>query len=138
MNVKLIAPCGMNCGLCVGYLREKNPCPGCRSMGVSKPTYCKTCIVKNCLILKNNKLKFCSDKCDKYPCKRLRDLDKRYKLKYGMSMIENLNHIKTLGIKKFVENEDKRWKCPKCGKMLCVHRPQCLNCGAKRKIAKYS
>jgi hypothetical protein len=133
----MIAPCGMNCGLCAGYLREKNPCPGCRSRTVKKPTYCKTCIIKNCLILMKNKLKFCSDKCDKYPCKRLKGLDKRYKLKYGMSMIENLENIKKLGIKKFTENEDERWKCSKCGKTLCVHRPQCINCGAKRKIVKY-
>ena len=27
--VKLIAPCGMNCRLCWGYVREKNSCPGC-------------------------------------------------------------------------------------------------------------
>jgi hypothetical protein len=25
----LIAACGMNCGLCIGYLREKKPCSGC-------------------------------------------------------------------------------------------------------------
>lgn len=26
----LIAPCGMNCGTCIAYLRDKNKCPGCR------------------------------------------------------------------------------------------------------------
>jgi hypothetical protein len=136
MNVKMIAPCGMNCEICLGSFREKNPCPGCRSMD-NKPGYCRKCIIRNCLILKKKKMKFCSDKCDKYPCKRLKGLDKRYKIKYGMSMIENLENIKKSGIKKFAENEDKRWKCPKCGKTLCVHRPQCLNCGAKRKVKKY-
>ena len=25
----LIAACGMNCGLCIGFLREKKPCGGC-------------------------------------------------------------------------------------------------------------
>ncbi len=25
----LIAACGMNCGLCIGYLRDKNSCGGC-------------------------------------------------------------------------------------------------------------
>ena len=30
MKSELIAPCGMNCGICYGYLREKNKCPGCR------------------------------------------------------------------------------------------------------------
>jgi hypothetical protein len=27
--VGMIAPCGMNCGLCIGHLREKKPCGGC-------------------------------------------------------------------------------------------------------------
>ncbi len=30
MDVSLIAPCGMNCGICLAYLRTKNVCPGCR------------------------------------------------------------------------------------------------------------
>ncbi len=30
LNPVLIAPCGMNCGTCLGYLREKNKCVGCR------------------------------------------------------------------------------------------------------------
>jgi hypothetical protein len=25
-NKQLIAPCGMNCGICLGYLRDKNKC----------------------------------------------------------------------------------------------------------------
>jgi len=26
----LIAPCGMNCGACIAFMRDKNNCPGCR------------------------------------------------------------------------------------------------------------
>lgn len=29
INRNLIAPCGMNCGVCIAYLREKNRCQGC-------------------------------------------------------------------------------------------------------------
>lgn len=29
----LIAPCGMNCGTCIAYLRDKNKCPGCPEAG---------------------------------------------------------------------------------------------------------
>jgi hypothetical protein len=28
---QLIAFCGMNCTLCMAYLRDKNRCPGCRT-----------------------------------------------------------------------------------------------------------
>ena len=31
LRPELIAPCGMDCGLCMGYLREKNTCGGCRA-----------------------------------------------------------------------------------------------------------
>ncbi len=137
MNTTLIAACGMNCGICIGYLRDKNKCPGCRLMGIqnasqSNKTYCKKCIIKNCPNLKEKKMKFCSHKCDTFPCKRLKNLDKRYQTRYSMSMIENLEKIDKTGIREFVKNEKIRWKCKKCGNTLCVHRETCLFCGAKR------
>jgi hypothetical protein len=55
-------------------------------------------------------------------------LDKRYRTKYGMSMIENLNNIENLGIRQFVRNEIERWRCPECGGMICVHKPACIYC----------
>jgi ribosomal protein L32 len=132
ITLKLIAPCGMNCGICLGYLREKNKCPGCRGIDENKPDGCRKCIIKSCQILKKNKMLFCSDKCKKFPCLRLKNLDKRYRTKYGMSMLENLENIKKFGIRKFVKSEQKIWKCPKCGELFCVHRDSCLKCGEKR------
>jgi hypothetical protein len=132
MNLSLIAPCGMNCSLCMAYLREKNRCPGCRILGESKSEYRQKCILRNCVILKENKLKYCSSRCGLYPCKRLKGLDKRYRTKYGMSMIENLENIHNKGIREFITNEEKRWTCTSCGNVICVHRPSCLNCGKKR------
>ena len=88
MKAGLIAPCGMNCSLCVAYLRDKNQCPGCRSIDSGKTSeYRKNCIIKNCDQLKKNNWKYCSDKCEKFPCKRLKNLDKRYRNKYEMSMV---------------------------------------------------
>jgi hypothetical protein len=55
-------------------------------------------------------------------------LDRRYRAKYGMSMIANLEAIRDFGIRNFIKAEKERWICPKCGKMLCVHKPQCLYC----------
>ena len=70
---------------------------------------------------------FCGD-CDSFPCKRLKQLDKRYRTKYGMSMIENLEMIHEIGIVEFVTRETKRWTCPECGELICVHKPNCLVC----------
>ncbi len=130
---KLIAPCGMNCTLCMAILlRKKNKCPGCRGSNAGKPDACVRCIIVNCDSLKRNKLKYCSVKCDKYPCKRLKNLDKRYRTKYSMSMIENLENIEKSGIRAFVENEKVKWACSECGGIICVHRGFCSNCGKKR------
>jgi hypothetical protein len=128
MNSKLIAPCGMNCGLCAAYLRQKNRCPGCKGDNTNKPAGCVKCIIKNCQHFQNGKSKYCFD-CDKLPCLRLKQLDKRYRTKYHMSMIENLENIKTLGIRKFVQNEKLRWTCAECGGTICVHKGCCYNCG---------
>jgi len=117
MKSKLIASCGMNCMICVGFLREKNKCPGCRDMASKK--YWRKCIIRNCPIIKKNKWKFCSDKCEKYPCQRLKNLDKRYRTKYGMSMIENLELINSKGIRIFLKEQEKKYE--KDSKILCVH-----------------
>lgn len=50
-----------------------------------------------------------------------------------MSMIENLNSIKEIGIRNFVKNEAVKWACPKCGSVICVHKNQCVVCGEERK-----
>ncbi len=129
---ELIAPCGMNCAICIGHMREKNKCLGCRGIDENKPKGCRKCVINSCHILKKNRMLFCSEKCEEFPCTRLKNLDKRYRLKYGMSMIENLKNIDKSGISKFVKFEQKRWKCMKCGNLLCVHRDSCLECGEKR------
>jgi hypothetical protein len=132
IHVEMIAPCGMNCGICIGHIREKRKCPGCREIDAYQSGYGRECYIRSCQILENKNWIYCSDKCEKYPCLRLKNLDKRYRTKYGMSMIENLGNIKTLGIEKFIETEQTRWKCRGCGELLCVHRISCLKCGMKR------
>jgi len=123
----LIAPCGMNCGTCLAYLREKNKCPGCRILSDDKAISVKTCTVTKCIYLANTKSKFCYE-CEKYPCKRIKQLDKRYRTKYGTSFIENLLMIKENGIDYFLDFESKRRTCTNCGSTLCVHRNFCLTC----------
>jgi len=46
-----------------------------------------------------------------------------------MSMLDNLDEIKQLGIRAFVRHQKEVWVCPECGILLCVHKPQCLSCG---------
>ena len=98
MDKMLIAPCGMNCSLCVAYQFGKDNinkkgfhrkyCPGCIPRGEN----C-THMGDSCELLAKGSVRFCF-LCEQYPCKRLKGLDKRYRTKYHMSMIENLNYIK--------------------------------------------
>lgn len=129
---EMIAPCGMNCEICIAHIREKKKCPGCRVLDPYKTSYNRECYIRSCQILKNNNWNYCTDRCEKYPCVRLKNLDKRYRTKYGMSMIENLGNINNLGIKKFVEMEQNKWKCRGCGELLCVHKNACLKCGKNK------
>jgi hypothetical protein len=129
-EVRLIAPCGMNCGICRAYLRKERKCPGCLGEDTNKSASCLKCTIKNCETIKASRSKFCFE-CEKYPCKKLIQLDKRYRTQYAMSMLENLDNIQRNGLSIFIENEIERWRCLKCGGVICVHRGYCLKCGPK-------
>ena len=128
MNNKSLAPCGVICDICLAYQREKNKCVGCLNTG-NKPYHCTVCSKKACPEKNGNEEMLCYE-CAKFPCKRIKDLDKRYVLKYSESPIQNLYKIKEIGLTQFIELEKEKWKCTKCGQLLCVHRETCLNCGS--------
>lgn len=123
----LIAPCGINCRVCYAYLRTKNRCLGCRIDFINKPNYCITCKIKNCDFYKKGKAKYCYE-CKDFPCKLIKNIDKRYRTSYNTSLIKNLENIKNLGVKKFLINEKKKWTCSNCGSTICIHKGYCTNC----------
>jgi hypothetical protein len=127
IRAALIAPCGMNCRLCRAYMRLTNACPGCRAEDGRKPKTRVLCRIKACEKMKSGRVRSCSG-CDDVPCARLKHLDKRYRAKYGMSMIENLEYLKNYGMRSFIRSEKDKWTCSGCGDLLCVHEPRCLRC----------
>ena len=129
-SAALIAPCGMNCRLCLAFIRDKNACPGCRMDNGYKSKSCISCRIKNCEKLASGEFEYCFS-CEDFPCARLKNLDKRYTTKYGCSPIENLESIQSLGIMRFIRKEEEKWACPQCGSLLCVHKPECLSCQTK-------
>ena len=142
MSITLIAPCGMNCRTCMAYLREKNICFGCRSDWVKTGRYIRKCSIRFCELLEKTDSKFCYE-CTSFPCKRLKQLDKRYRTKYDVSFIENLAQIQQKGLEEFFASEIKRWHCHTCGGTVCVHRGYCLKCinrtsGPKKRNLKES
>lgn len=114
MEKELIAPCGMNCGLCSHYLRAENKCPGCSS-GRKVNGGCIKCAIKLC---QKRKGEYCYD-CEEFPCDRLKRMDKRYQERYGMSEIENLKMIKEKGMDYFLREQENKWV--NSDGVLCVH-----------------
>jgi Protein of unknown function (DUF3795) len=132
----LIAPCGINCRICLGYLRETTVCPGCRLERTSKKQKsCVNCRIKKCEKLVRNGWDYCYE-CDEFPCFLVARLDKRYRTKYWASPIGNLRRIQAGGIEQFILEQDQEWICPSCGALLCMHKPQCLACGYDWKAAR--
>lgn len=125
LKTELIAPCGMNCGLCMSYLRDKNTCAGCRAGDAGKAKSVLACTIRSCETVADSGT--CAD-CTTLPCPRLRRLDARYRQKYRMSMLENLRVIREQGVESLVESERTRWACPECGGVQCVHTAECVYC----------
>jgi hypothetical protein len=123
-----IAPCGINCGTCKAYQRERNKCSGCLSTDENKVNHCARCKIKNCELLAITDSKFCYD-CVEFPCLSLRKIDKRYRASYSTNLIQNLNLIRETGIREYLNNEKERWICKDCGSVLSVHMKNCSQCG---------
>jgi hypothetical protein len=133
----LIAPCGMNCGICKAYLAYSRGVPKQRG----KVIHCSGCLPrhKNCFIkrgckkLAKNVFRFCFE-CEAMPCKNLGRVDRRYRKRYDMSMVENLRELKERGIEEFLRIQREKYKCPECGDVVSVHDGKCYACGhVKRK-----
>lgn len=140
MKPELIAPCGMNCNVCSAYLAWKHDtrkkgilkgyCTGCRV----RPKQCAS-LKKRCETLINGRINFCYE-CPGFPCRWIKNLDKRYRTFYHMSEIENLQYIKENGMDKFLQKETEKWRCPECGDTICCHNGICFNCGLDKLKAK--
>lgn len=130
MRRGLLGACGMNCRLCMAYQRKEKPCSGCMAAPCDKQSHCRNCRIKKCdAILKEGSSGFCYS-CERYPCRRIKDLDMRYRTRYHMSMTDNLKYIKEKGAERFLEREDERWRCKKCGGIISVHTAKCPGCNA--------
>jgi len=131
-NPELIAPCGMDCSTCSGYLAYVNGIPKKRGK-ISQCSGCrprdKQCayLKGQCELLAENKIHFCFE-CDRYPCERLRKFDARYRRRYGASPIGNLEVIRANGIQFFLLQQHKSHSCPKCGGMISIHNRKCFSC----------
>jgi len=129
---KLIAPCGMNCAVCRGYLTYTHNIPrgkgGPRCIGCRPRKKLCAFLKGQCVLIRENKIQFCYQ-CQKFPCRRLLVLDQRYRTKYHTSFVSNLKTIKKIGLSKWIKSQEKKWRCQNCGGVVCVHDRKCYDCG---------
>lgn len=62
------------------------------------------------------------------PCKRVKNLDKTYRDRYNVSLVENLKTAGETGVTAFLRQEKKKWTCPSCHGILSLHDGICSEC----------
>jgi len=128
---QILAPCGINCSLCRAYQRKRNKCDGCYEVAGNRATHCESCKIKHCEDHHGKETELCIE-CEKFPCKKMKQIDLRYIRGYKVSLIQNQERLKKLGAEAYLEEEKKLWTCPNCGGTLCMHQTACLRCGVER------
>jgi hypothetical protein len=106
-----IACCGLDCGLCPRYYTVgPSRCPGCAG-----PNFLKkhpSCSFITCCVIKKN-LEVCAQ-CPEFPCPKFKTERQYQQMKESSSyppnrkILPNLNFIKKHGIKKFIQQQNKR------------------------------
>ena len=89
-----IPACGVFCGGCPTYLKEKKPCPGAEINSAR----CEGC-TKFHLCCRDRQITHCHE-CSEFPCKKLKTFAKNW-LKYGQDFIKNQQMLKEVGEEKF-------------------------------------
>ena len=138
----MIAPCGMNCGICKAFLAYLHRVPYKKG----EVTHCSGCLIrnKNCAFIKRDcpkkvgkQLRFCYE-CADMPCKSLAKTDELYRVRYGMSMIDNQKAIKENGMDAFLKSQAEKNRCQSCGDVVSVHDGKCYACGYQGEKPKSS
>jgi hypothetical protein len=101
-------------------------CQGCKSDEIF--IVCRICKIRECAINKN--VEHCSD-CGEYPCKIYSEWNKNQVfMPHIKDVRDNLENIKEVGTNQWILDQEKRWKCQKCGKSFSWYSTSCDSCGA--------
>lgn len=116
-RMDLVAPCGMDCGICELYTcrtnvrlfsaltlrgipEEKIPCEGCRSVEGNCPVIPEKCETFKCV--QEKKVEFCYE-CSDFPCEKLQPSSKRADVLPHNMKVFNLCTIRRDGVERFTE-----------------------------------
>jgi len=151
VNKNLAGRCGLYCGICEIYRAYKDSkklqqelakkhncspdevrCEGCQALDVYAWSYEKewgtNCKFVKCLNTK--KLNFCFECAEYETCQKF---DKFVKIctGIGIDLRNNLKMIKEGKVEEWITEQEKKWRCPKCGKPIIVSYSfkNCHMCG---------
>jgi len=98
---------------------------------------CSKCVIRKCAMNKTG-IETCLD-CTSYPCWRLKITALARKV---LKLEEKLPHLKTIklnieviknnGMHVWLEEQNRKWQCPHCGKRLSWYRASCIDCKSNR------
>jgi hypothetical protein len=157
----LAAVCGTYCGACPAYIAKHSSdeqikmrlqkrfssepmkarktipdqgwmdgilCDGCLSGG-QIAFHCQSCSMKVCAANKQNVTR-CSD-CKELPCYHVTNMINTGLL-HRAEYLPNLERIRKMGARKWVQYEEERWLCPRCGLPMSWYDAGCARCGEPR------
>lgn len=142
LDKRLIAPCGLYCGVCAvliahrdnnqkfkerltqvyGVPPEEIKCEGCLSENLF--FYCANCPIRDCALSRN--YEGCHE-CSEFPCEHVEN----FPLPVGKKVIlRAVPAWRELGTEKWVASEIKRYHCPECAYPLFRGAKRCRGCGS--------
>ena len=142
VNKKLLAPCGLYCGICGTYYADKNDdfrlkeklamaygdtpdritCDGC--MSENPYWFCTSCPIKSCA---TGKVFDGCHQCDDFPCPTI----EAYPIPQSREhMLRAVPRWRELGTDAWVKEEEDRFSCKQCGARLFRGARKCRQCGA--------
>jgi predicted RNA-binding Zn-ribbon protein involved in translation (DUF1610 family) len=143
VEFKLDAYCGLYCGACPMMLAHQNGeleafaerigrkpedvrCFGCKSDKVA--SFCATCELRQCAGSKGFDSCF---RCEELPCDPFVAFRDDEQWPYHAAVPKNLERIQQTGVEVWLEEQDARWRCPKCGTRFAWQDEECKSCGEK-------
>jgi hypothetical protein len=148
----LVAVCGLYCGACAIYrawndgnqerlqdlynrmsarrdmVWDDLQCNGCLSNGKLLP-FCRDCNIRLCALEKPGVTR-CSD-CDDFPCTLITEFNNDG-MRHHSEVLDNLRRLSDMGINTWLEEEEKRWRCPQCRAPVEWYAQTCLQCGSSQ------
>jgi len=148
---KLAAPCGLYCGACsiragaergdtqflelaaagiAQYLghpvkAEDLNCEGCLADVLA--IQCRECTIRDCAVSKG--FTRCAE-CGDFPCPTITAFNNDGMAHHG-EVLENIRREREIGIDAWLEEQARRWRCPRCGRPTDWYAAQCYECGSK-------